>query len=206
MKTCIICKKVKEKEHFEKWQHKCISCKNLFKCSICKSIKEVNQFRKDSSRSSGLSSKCKSCANKIVKNEAYYIRRKEIDKRRRNTPLRKARQFFKDSIKRLGFKESKGTWLDLGFSKEDFINKFPAIEKGMEIDHCIPLSWFKETTPINISCSIHNLQLLSKDINIRKSNSYADFPDCKEYLEKILFYIKEEYKEKIITLQGGWVG
>lgn len=207
-KTCNICREVKEKSEFEKYQQKCISCKDLIRCSICKNIKHKDEFRNDSSRTNHKSSRCKVCDDSIIrpKNEAYYIRRRNGERNRRRTPIRKLREFFRDCLKRLQFDKTDSTWKLLGFTKEEFKIRFPEIPNGYHIDHCIPLSWFKEDTPINISCSLDNLQLLSAEINSRKSNLYSDFPSSEKYLNKILPNIKMEFKEKFCTFRADWVG
>jgi hypothetical protein len=202
-KQCPICKVIKSKTEFGKYQQKCKSCKDLYKCCICKEIKNRNEFRSDSSRSSGISSRCKLCGDKNrIKNSAYYERRRRCDRLRKNTPIRKLRYFFKDVIKRLHTQKKDTTWNILGFTKEEFIKKFPEIPKGYHIDHCIPISWFEEFTPISISCALENLQIILASENISKSNHYADINSCEKYFEKVLPYIKERFKENYLLCRA----
>jgi hypothetical protein len=73
-----------------------IDCKPLFRCPGCKNIKDYDEFPKDSSRCTGISSRCKLCKYKVIKNDNGWIKevRQIIERNRNQTPRRKARQFF----------------------------------------------------------------------------------------------------------------
>jgi hypothetical protein len=101
--------------------------------------------------------------------------------------------FFRDCLKRLNQSKVSSVYIMLGYDKEEFKNKFPIIPIGYDIDHCIPLSWFKEDAPISISCSLSNLQLLEHSLNVKKNNLYYDKPSDNEYVINSLKYIKEKY-------------
>ena len=101
--------------------------------------------------------------------------------------------FFKDCLKRLNQSKVSNVYTILGYTSEEFKFKFPLIPSGYDIDHCIPLSWFKEDTPISISCALSNLQLLEHSINIKKNNLYYDKPIDNEYFINCKKYIKEKY-------------
>ncbi len=183
-KPCVVCDIVKSKLEFNLYQQKCKKCEELqlYKCCKCTTIKHYNDFEKNKSRKSGLSSRCKKCSQVIKKN-----------KPRKITITRRSRMFFKDCLKRLNQSRTSNVYTKLGYTKEDFKFKFPMIPTGYDIDHCIPLSWFKEDTPISISCSLHNLQLLEHSINIKKNNLYYDKPIDNEYFINCIKYIKEKY-------------
>ena len=87
----------------------------------------------------------------------------------------------------------------LGYSYKDFIKLFRHFE-DYDIDHKVPLSWFKPNTPASICCSLSNLQPLKRDLNKTKSNRFCH-PISKEYYLQILKYIKEEYKNKLEYLE-----
>ena len=184
LKQCVVCKVEKPKSEYNLNQQKCKSCENLklFKCYKCNTVKHYDEFGKDKYRSSGISSRCKKCHQEEKRN-----------KTRKITISRKSRMFFRDCLKRLNKNKSSNVYDMLGYTKEDFKNKFPILPSGYDIDHCIPLSWFKEDTPISISCSLHNLQLLSSSENNKKSNLYYDKPSDNQYFKICKPYIKEKY-------------
>ncbi len=196
-RPCSVCSIVKLKDGFNFHQQRCIECesKNLYKCCGCKTVKDKTFFPTDSSRRSGISSYCKKCKNKRNK--------KKI------TSLIRARWWFKGCLRRLIISKELDTFTSLGFSKEQFITKFPIIPKGKDIDHCIPLSWFKEGTPLNISCNLHNLQLLDSSVNYSKGNIFYHYPSDNQYLIDSLKYIKDEYLDLIkipSNFEGGRMG
>lgn len=186
-RPCVVCEVVKPKSEFNKYKQKCISCEDakLYKCYKCKTIKTSDSFKKDTGRSSdGLSGMCKSCL-------------KEKNRLRNTNHDRIARSFFKSCLKRLNEKNSTQMYLTLGFTKEEFKEKFPVINKGYEIDHCIPISWFSKGTPISISCSLHNLQLLTAADNNEKNNKFYHKPNDNEYFTNCIKYIDKKYLVRI---------
>jgi hypothetical protein len=93
-------------------------------------------------------------------------------------------------------KKNKKTKELLGYEYKDFKNKIGEIPEKYHIDHKIPVSWFIETTPINIIWNLNNIQVLSPEDNKKKYNKYSD-QVCEEYLATAIKYIKEEYLPKI---------
>ncbi len=186
-RPCVVCKVTKLKSEFNKYKQTCKECsgKGLCNCYSCGKVKHISEFPKDKSQRTGRGSKCKKCKNRKLS-------RKRKTKRFR-TPNTKLREFFKDCLKRLNREKHNSTWNTLGFTKDQFNSKFPTIPEGMTIDHCIPISWFKSDTPIHISCSIHNLQLLSRENNSIKSNYFYDKPSDNQYFEDCKKYISEKY-------------
>jgi hypothetical protein len=183
-RPCVVCNIEKLKKEFNKYQQRCISCetKKVCKCYKCKKILDISFFKKDLGRSTGLSGMCKNCFKNKYKNTPRAI-----------SNSRRSRAFFKDCLRRLKQKATNKLYKDLGFTINDFNNKFPVIPKGYEIDHCIPLSWFSSNTPISISCSLHNLQILLKEDNVKKSNKFYDMPSDIEYFKNCLSYIDKKY-------------
>lgn len=187
MRQCVICKS--STNDFEKHQQRCVKCNHLRKCNTCNEIKDVCMFRKDKSRPQGIGHRCKSCENDRVKQKPSY----------RNSQTMKIRSFFRECIKRSTRGRSSSMWEKLGYTKNDFLDKFPIIPEGYHVDHCVPLSWFKQEAPLSISCSLDNLQLLSAVDNLEKSNKFAHYPTSYESFEKIIKYIKPEYEKKLLT-------
>lgn len=82
----------------------------------------------------------------------------------------------------------------LGYGVSDFKNQFPCISKGSHIDHKIPVSWFKPSTPVSIVNDLRNLHLLNAKTNQSKLNLYCDAIP-REYFNIILTYLKSKYIE-----------
>ena len=85
----------------------------------------------------------------------------------------------------------------LGWTKEDFLEKFGNIQENYHIDHKIPVSWFLKDTPIDLINSLDNLQLLSKEENLRKSNKFCHIVSI-DFFIKIKGYIYKDYINNII--------
>lgn len=84
----------------------------------------------------------------------------------------------------------------LKYNINDFIKKIGSPKPNEDIDHKIPLSWFKEGTPVYIMWHLDNLQLLDKKENRSKSNHFSHFiPNS--YKEIIKEHIKDKYKNII---------
>ena len=99
------------------------------------------------------------------------------------------RQQIVDYIK---YKKNERTAQLLGYTAQDFINRYGEGLTGQHIDHKIPKSWFKEDAPINVVWHLDNLQWLDGVENDSKGNRYAH-PVSESYLQQVLPYIKEEF-------------
>jgi len=86
----------------------------------------------------------------------------------------------------------------LGYSYKDFIKKMGVINKGQELDHKVPISWFKSTTPINLIWNFENLQVVSINYNRTKKNTFADSINYKYYL-KIKKWLQPQQLHKVPT-------
>ena len=85
--------------------------------------------------------------------------------------------------------------IELGYSPnqlKEHLNKQGIKWDKDQVDHKIPLTWFKETTPAHIVNDLRNLQPLLTNLNILKSNKYMNDVD-KEYLNIVKSHIKNEY-------------
>jgi hypothetical protein len=67
-----------------------------------------------------------------------------------------------------------------------------------QIDHKVPITWFKKDTPLDIVHDLRNLQPLTELENKRKKNYYAH-PIDKGYYEVIIKWIKEKYVKNLVT-------
>lgn len=81
----------------------------------------------------------------------------------------------------------------LKYTYEDFKEKIGEIPIGYHIDHKIPISWFKEDTPINIIWNLENLQITTSQYNLKKSNTHSD-KVSEFYLKIAINHLKDEYK------------
>lgn len=70
----------------------------------------------------------------------------------------------------------------------------------MELDHLIPVTWFLQETPANIVNSLDNLQLITKEENIKKRNFYAS-PVKREFYNIAIGWVNSQYKD-FITHNG----
>ena len=58
------------------------------------------------------------------------------------------------------------------------------------------MSWFEDSTPVDIIWNLHNLQIVDKKYNQTKLNLFHDrIPQ--ECLNEVKKYIKEQYKTKL---------
>lgn len=188
-------------------------------CSRCKIQKELDEFSPRPSKKDGLDCYCKTCRFEYYKSKRYdrkiYNRgykRKDIAKR--NDYLKEYRKTHKypktskdkegDRIRKMvkrvlmytsQHKIQKSKEL-LGWDKNDFLTRLGPILEGMHIDHKIPVSWFKEGSPVHIINHLDNLQYLPKHINLKKLNTYNDIVNV-EYLELCKQHLKEEFLERL---------
>jgi hypothetical protein len=82
----------------------------------------------------------------------------------------------------------------LGYSYDDFIEQIGIPNSDEHIEHKVPMSWFKEETPINIIWNLKNLQILPSFENLSKGNRYShELED--EFQHQINEYLKDEYQQ-----------
>tara|TARA_R100000700_G_C3151749_1_gene130202 strand:+ start:351 stop:944 length:594 start_codon:yes stop_codon:yes gene_type:complete len=103
-----------------------------------------------------------------------------------------AREILSNTIKRLDTTKSASTDEMNGYSADELNRHLSALNENWrdyEIDHKIPVSWFKKGTPIHIINDLRNLQPLSAKENRSKNNRYADdVPE--EYKEIVKSFLK----------------
>ena len=124
--------------------------RNLRKCSSCNDILNEDEFYKNSSATDGLSDFCKICS-KQARVDCY---RKDPEKEIRANLVRD---------NRLNYLQTP-SWADLD-SISEFYRNTP---KGHHVDHIIPLNG-KLVSGLHV---LSNLQYLTSEENLRKSNKY----------------------------------
>jgi hypothetical protein len=140
---------------------------------------------------------------KKQKNKEYYLKNKEKIKYRSKEWFKK--KYKEDETFRLKIKlhlqiikylhqhqNIKKLPEMLKYNISDFIKKIGSPKSNEDIDHKIPLSWFKEGTPIHVIWHLDNLQLLDKKENRSKSNHFSH-PVSNSYKKIIKEYIKDKY-------------
>jgi hypothetical protein len=98
--------------------------------------------------------------------------------------------------------KSKTTQDLLGYSAKqlkEYLDKQGMDWSKHHIDHKIPLSWFKNTTPPHIVNDLRNLHPSSPEENKSKSNIFGD-PVPLSYIYDIEQHIKNKYKNKLWEL------
>lgn len=193
MKICSVCNLEKDNIDYGKYQHRCNDCIHLYKCYVCQQVYELNKenFPIDTTRATGYGSRCNTCNNG---------RKKKDNRKYNHNDARRSRMSLKDTLRAIRNGQNGNSIVKYGFYPEQAIIKFRDRSPEFEYDHCIPTSWFKEGTPDNIVHSIHNLQLLHKKDNNKKSNRYCTIPLNMRYLQIVKGYIKEEFGDIFYSL------
>lgn len=202
MKTCSKCKIPKELEEFCNNKTTKDGKNNI--CKLCKKELDKQYFLKNKVKLNIINTKW-SQNNRQRRHELDKIWRKnnkekirDINKKYRiNNPHYKIRNLW-HNLKRKNFNINDKPDGKFIIIKNHIESQFI---KGMdwfniEIDHKIPVTWFKPETPSNIINSLDNLQPLLMEDNRNKLNKY-NTPITQQYYNKIKKYIKNEYKEQI---------
>lgn len=125
--------------------------------------------------------------------------RNQYDKKRREDIEYNTLNIIKSQVYTfLKNKKGKTTEKLLGYKYQDFINKIGLISKGYELDHKIPISWFKIGTPVNIIWHLDNLQITTKEYNRKKHNTHADVISA-SYYKTVIEWIQEHHLSRIVT-------
>jgi|LakMenEpi03Aug12_release.lakeMendotaPanAssembly.Ray.scaffolds.fasta_scaffold271469_4 hypothetical protein len=114
----------------------------------------------------------------------------------------KCRSILKRALSKMGLTKNDTTNKLLGYSPKqllDYLKTFDLYyEGGYEVDHKVPISYFKLGTHPSIINSLCNLQLTTIKYNQNKSNKFAD-PITIDYYDNIKLHIKEECLNKLIV-------
>lgn len=130
--------------------------------------------------------------------------------RQKNPHIHTLRNHIKNIKEKIGTIKEKSLIEELGYSSLDFKQHISSLfTKGMawdnigigknkwNVDHKIPITWFKQNTPFNIINNLNNLHPIWWELNIQKGNHYShEIP--KDYYELIFPYVKDELINEII--------
>jgi hypothetical protein len=197
-KKCSKCFIEKPLSGFPKAKQKTISCKS------CKSKYDREHYIENRERRLKQSHKYNSIK---IKNESWYKRECEYQKNRRKKypHILRWRDIFNNTLTKI--KQGKKTYTTkkhMGYTSDEFKIHIESQFKenqdwsNISIDHKIPITWFKPHTPLNLANHLDNLQVLTLEENITKSNYYSSKIPL-DYKEKIILFIYDEYKDKLIT-------
>ena len=163
-------------------------------CKTC--VKEYNQSPKGKEVARNSSKKYKQTEKGKETTRKYIQSEKGKETRKRNKHTEKAREtkriwtqkdreenpqhhrwrsLLHKTRERLKTIKSGSTIEELGYSADELYNHLNSLgcKENDQIDHKIPLSWFKLKTPAYIVCDFRNLQPLSAKENQSKGNRYA---------------------------------
>ena len=153
--------------------------------SACGLTKPIDDFYKGSSL-------CKECFKLLGKTRSEY--HKEYSKKHYSD---NKEYYHQNGVEYRETNKENTTFESLGYSPlefRDFMEKLNPNWRDFEIDHKIPLSWFKNDTPPNIPNDFRNLHLKNKSENSSKKNYYMD-----DVSEDYWGVVKEYLKEDIVV-------
>lgn len=138
-------------------------------------------------------------------NKEYYQKNKEKisqnvrDWETKNPHIRRWRNLLSNT---LNFDKTDSTEHLLGYNATQLREHLD--KQGMDwgkhqIDHKIPVSWFKKDTPPHIVNDLRNLQPLPPETNQNKSNKFGSLVSL-SYIYSIEQYIKKQYKNNLWQL------
>jgi hypothetical protein len=180
------------------------------KCSKCKIEKSLDLFGKNQGY-------CKECRKVIdfkkrLEKKEYFQKwwKDNRDKKRqyhlndksKRHHVHKWRDLLSNTLQQLKTSKSDSTQLLLGYSAtqlKDHLDKLGMDWNNHHIDHKIPVSWFKLSTPPYIVNDLRNLQPLDARDNRSKLNRFGSPTDI-SYINDIKEYIKEEYQHQLFKI------
>lgn len=153
-----------EKDKTEKWSCHLLRILDLRKCPKCGEIKSFDLYHIDKSRFSGYSIYCASCSS--AKSSEYRVQHQSRLSEYRKEHYLANIAYYKDKAahRRALVIRATPKWADRS-KVLDIYRNCPA---GYHVDHIVPLN-------NNLVCGLHvehNLQYLSAEDNLRKSNKF----------------------------------
>lgn len=173
------------KEYFQKYRDE-------NKTKINENYKEYYQDNKDK-----IQEKNKKWREENIDKHREYNKITARNDRQNNPHKYRWRYLLKNTLKTLGNKKENKTVELLGYSPNElkiFLETLNIDWFEFEIDHKIPITWFKPETPPNIVNDFRNLQLLKKGENSSKRNFYMD-EVSEEFWCEVKKFIKDEFKK-----------
>jgi len=157
------------------------------KCNFCGETKELCEFHKDKKGTYGVSNKCKVCRKKYRVDNKDKILEQEYKWKENN--IKKVREHRRKYIGKL---REEGNYYEVVRNMFYGGNWDKVIIGEGVIDHKVPITWFKEETPIELINHINNLWRVSNEYNCSKKNKWCDIISY-DYYNLIRPHIKEQY-------------
>ena len=225
-KKCSKCKEEKNIDCFSKQQYQCKSCKREYYFSNKEKIKDKSNQRYYSNQLDILNKqKLHYQQNKEKRiiyqrnyelenvekvreyNKKHYLENKEKYKKTSKEWIKNKYRIDEDFRIETKLKLQIIKYLNqhqnltkipklLGYNIQEFIKKVGSPNKGYDIDHKVPLSWFKKGTPIDIIWDLRNLHIIPSKENRSKGNRFSHEID-KKYKKIIILHLKDDKKNKI---------
>lgn len=212
MKRCYKCKVekplngfCKNKKHKDGLNEICKDCKKKYNLKNSERDKEYSKLNYNPEKSKKYNTKFRN-TNPEYQKEWYRSNKEKhkeysINYKIKYPHVARWRQILNDTLIALNQIKTSNTRTLLKYSAQDLkehLDKQGMIWGKHEIDHKIPVTWFKSTTPSHIVNDLRNLQPLSKNDNQSKSNSYAHKVDI-DYYNIAIEWVKEEYKINLVS-------
>jgi hypothetical protein len=189
-KTCLECKESKSFDDFQKNKNGKHGLHSKCKTCLNKKTKEwrnnnpsyFSQWKNDNSsyhhewyekNKEDVKSKVKSYQQSIPD---YYSKRSK-EYRKKYPHIYKWRSILDNTLSKQNKTKNDTTHNLLGYSHQqlkEHLENQNIDWNNDQVDHKIPVSWFKPETPVSIVNDLRNLQPLSKEKNQSKGNKYAD--------------------------------
>ena len=167
-------------------------------CKKCGQSKLLTEYSKQKACKDGYANMCKACFREYqreyrAKNKDRY-NTYQAEYRKANSEVRRWRDLAYNTAKRMDLYKKEATHKMLRYSPQELKEHLDSLGMNWNtdsIDHRIPLSWFKEGTPIHIVNDLRNLQPLPFEENVAKRDTYAsEVPE--DYLAEVSPYLKED--------------
>ena len=205
MKQCCTCKDLVSLNSFYKssnnkdgLQRQCKKCKKASEKPEL-AIARSKRYRSSNPEKSKDASKAWR-ANNPKYSIGYYYDNKE--KWLERTSKYTAAKYKKDPIYRIqrilstqvwsylsGKDKSQRTMQLIGYTADDLVVQLGERQLGFDLDHKIPITWFKHDTPLHIIWHLDNLQWMEAKQNQSKGNRYAD-QVSEDYMQLALPFLK----------------
>jgi hypothetical protein len=102
------------------------------------------------------------------------------------------------TIRALDTNKTTSTYVELGYTPQEFLNVVGDKQINCDLDHKIPISWFKKHTPFSIVNSLDNLQWVDSKYNRAKQNFWFDNISS-DFFNVIKQHIKENKLSRFVV-------
>lgn len=175
--------KVYNREYFKKNKEKAYETNKKWRAENKDKVKEQNQryWRK----------KYGEFIPKGEEHRKAYMRKYMKEYNKKYPHIQRSKRLLNDVLRRFNKKKTNSTSKLLGYTALDlkeYLDKLGMNWDIHQIDHKIPVSCFNENTPMFIINDLRNLQPMTKEENLEKSNNYCTLVE-KEYLKIAIPYL-----------------